>query len=241
MKLRNSFFSLHALALAALLGSASAAQAEMTFYSSQASFQAAISAPVVDRFDDLFWAQGPGSLYREPGAGYGYVVNALKFDGSDYSSFYNAGSDADVWLSTDQATDVISFDFNYTDKVYGVGGFFFGTDALGAFQPGQSIKLNALDADGIEQVVFIENAQPGTFYGFASTSQIRYFEISAVQPAGGLTWVAANDLVLGTVSAVPEPSSGALLLGGLGLLGCGAARRSTKAKPRAENPRNPQN
>lgn len=227
MKLHNSF-PLHALALAALLGSAAAARAEMSFYSSQASFQAAIAAPVTDRFDDLFWAQGPGSLYREPGGGYRYVVNALAFDGSAYSSFYNAGSDADVWLSTDQASDVISFDFSNTDKVYGVGGFFFGTDALGAFQPGQSIKLNALDADGVEQVVFIENAQPGMFYGFASTSQIRYFEISAVQPAGGLSWVAANDLVLGTVAAVPEPASAALLLAGLGLLGLHSRSRRTR-------------
>lgn len=223
-----------ALACAALLCSALPAQADMSFYSSQAAFNAAISAPVTDSFNDLFWAQGPNALYREPGGGYSYVVNALKFDGSDYSSFYNAGSDDDVWLSTDQATDVISFDFTGGDKVYGVGGFFFGTDMLGAFQPGQSIKLNALDADGVEQVVIIENAQPGSFYGFASTSLIRYFEISAVQPADGLTWVAANDLVLGTVAAVPEPSSSALLLGGLGLLAWGATRRSAENKDMAQ-------
>lgn len=209
-------------ALAALLTAAGTAQAALTFHSSQASFQAAISAPQVDSFDDLFWAEGPQYLYR-PLGDYSYHAYSLMPDAS-YSSFYNAGTDGDVWLSTNQATDIISL--NFVDKVYGVGGFFFGTDASGGFMPGQAIKLNALDDDGHEVVVVIEDARPDTFYGFVSTSQIRFFEVSALQPDGDYAWVAANDLTLGgAVAAVPEPGSYALMLAGLGLLAFKSRRR----------------
>jgi len=216
--------TLRALALAALtFTAAGAAQAQLNFYSSAASFNAATSATQVDTFDDLFWAAGPQYIYREAGA-YSYYGYSLMPD-ANYSSFYNAGTDSDVWLSTDQSTDIISFQFQ-NDTTFAVGGYFFATDANGSFMPGQSLKLDALDADGNELVQFIDNASPTTFYGFASSSPILYFEVSAVQPNGDHAWATANNLTMGGVAAVvPEPASYALLVAGLGLVGLRARRK----------------
>ncbi|HEY1090719.1 MAG TPA: PEP-CTERM sorting domain-containing protein [Burkholderiaceae bacterium] len=222
--MKNHRHTLRTLALAALTFSAAgAAQADLNFYTSQSAFLAATSATQVDTFDDLFWAEGPNYLYRTAGP-YSYYGYSLMPDAS-YSSFYNAGTDADVWLSTNQATDIISLQF-YDGIVFGVGGYFFATDANGSFMPGQSIKLDALDADGNELVQIVDNAMPNTFYGFASSSPITYFEISAVQPNGDYAWATANNLTLGGVAAVvPEPASYALLMAGLGVVALGARRR----------------
>lgn len=218
--------ALRTLTLAALLAGTGTAQAELTLHSSAASFQAAISAPQVDGFDDLFWAEGPQYIYRSVG-GYEYYGYSLMPD-ANYSSFYNAGSDSDVWLSTNQATDILSFQL-LNSAVYGVGGYFFATDANGAFLPGQSIKLDALDAEGHELVHIIDNASPTRFYGFSSSSPILYFEVSALQPAGDYAWVAANDLTLGGMAAaVPEPAGVGMMLAGLGLVGWAARRRSDR-------------
>ena len=215
--------ALRALTLAALTFTG-AAQAQLNFYSSQTAFQAATSATQVDTFNDLFWAAGPQYLSRQVGP-YSYYGYSLTPD-ANYSSFYNAGTDADVWLSTDQSTDIISFQFQ-NNTVFAVGGYFFASDIDGNFLPGQSIKLDALDADGNELVQIIDNATPNTFYGFASSSAITYFEISAVQPNGDVAWATANDLTMGGVAAVvPEPASYALLIAGLGLVGLRARRRA---------------
>ena len=221
--MKTQAFALRAVALSTLLGAAGAAQAQLNFYSAQAAFQAATTAPQVDNFDDLFWAEGPMYLSRSIGP-YNYYAYSLMPDASN-SSFYNAGTDTDVWLSTNQATDTISFQFQ-GDTVFGVGGNFFATDANGSFLPGQSIKLDALDAEGHELVQIINNATPGSFYGFASSSPILYFEISAVQPSGDFAWATANNLTMGGLAApVPEPASYALLMAGLGLAALRSLRR----------------
>jgi hypothetical protein len=214
-----------AAALAALLScGVSSAQAEIIFYNSQAAYLAAISAPAVDKFDDLpFWAQGPGYLERTAGE-HNYVAWSVAGEGED-SLLYGAGSASDAWLSTDKASDYLTFGY-FSKKVYGIGGFFFGTDEAGAYKAGQTIRLNVLDADGTEELILVDNTTTGSFFGFVSTSRLEAFQVSAVQANGDFSWVAGNNLTLGNVAAVPEPASYALLMAGLGLVGAAVRRRS---------------
>ncbi|WP_263555062.1 PEP-CTERM sorting domain-containing protein [Paucibacter sp. B2R-40] len=219
----NNYFTLRALAVAAILAGSGQAKADLTFFNNQAAYMAAISAPGVDNFEDLPWAVIGQSVNRQAGEHY-YSAWAVEESGN-YTDLYTSGSSADQWLSTDRAADYLTFGY-FSEKVNGAGGFFFGSDEMGNFKAGQTIRINAIDADGVEQIKIVENATPGSFYGFVSSSHLEYFQVSAVQPNGDYTWVAGNDLALGTIAAaVPEPASYALLLAGLGLLGAVAQRK----------------
>jgi hypothetical protein len=60
------------------------------------------------------------------------------------------------------------------------------------------------------------------FIGFVSTTSMTFLVLSAVQPAGGVLWPAADNLTLAPESVttpIPEPETYALLLSGLGALG----------------------
>src|SRR5687767_3962442 len=92
-----------AIASAALLA-ATAAHAELTTYTSQASYLAAVGTTGVDTFDDLEVAPTDGPLVREAGA-FGYVADV----GPDSSTFYGASDDdVDYWLSTDYRSDTVT-------------------------------------------------------------------------------------------------------------------------------------
>ncbi len=222
-------FAIRALAVAAILASAGQAKASLTFFDSQAAYMAAISAPGVDNYESMPWADMGSFVEGQAGEHY-YAAWAVAETG-DWTGLYAAGSSSDLWLSTNVAADYLTYGY-FSDKVNAAGGFFFGSNEMGEFKAGQTIRVNAIDSDGEELNVLMENARPDSFYGFVSTSHLEYFQVSALQPNGEFTWVAGNDLTLGSIAAaVPEPGSYAMLLAGLGLLGAvGQRKRQAQSK-----------
>jgi hypothetical protein len=210
-----------ALAVAAL---STSAHADFTVYTSQASFLAAISAPGVDSFNDLDLS-GPMSTPLGRAAG-GYTYTAAV---GPLSNFFPAGSPADAWLASNNRTDTITFS-NFSAGVQGVGGFFFRSDFAGlATSTAATLTVTATDASGTVSQALV-NPGTGTFLGFVSDSAITSisFYVGAQGVGTGGVWPTVNDLTLGA-AAVPEPSTYALLFGGLALVGFVARRRSTKA------------
>jgi hypothetical protein len=207
--MNTKLFPLKTLALAALLFSAAAAQAEITIFTSQSSFLSAVKAPGVDTYDDLTVMSYPQLLSRSAGV-YDYTVETE-------SNLYGAGGGTDHWLSTNAVGEPMIFT-GFAGKVTAFGGNFFGSDIAGQFLPGTSVMLTAFD--GTSATYQLDNTTTGSFLGFTSTSPLVRVTLSSV----GNYWPTANNVTLGIAAPVPEPETYAMLLGGLMLLG-GAARR----------------
>ena len=206
------------LAAAALLAATGAAQAAITIYTDQASFLAAVISPVgVDTFAGFsIIGTTPSPITRAAGA-LGYTA-----DTGPAGSFFGAGSPANPWLSTNTATDTVSF-FNFTGGVGALGGNFFGSDIGGNFAGG-SVTLSATDADGtVEQT--ITGATTSSFLGFvSSTGALSSASLFSVQPGSGLPlWPTADNLTL--AAAVPEPETYGMMLAGMALIASMARRR----------------
>jgi hypothetical protein len=195
-------------AAAVLLCAAAAAQADITVYTNQADFLAAVSAPGVDTYDDLTIANYGESLTRNAGA---YTYNVYSGTG-----LYGAGGDGgDFWLSNNRRTNPIVFS-NFSSSVSAFGGNFFGSDVFGQYLVGNVI-LTAIDGSVV--TYNLDNAATTDFLGFVSTTPLAAVTLGTDGGAG--YWPTANNVVL----AVPEPATYGMLLAGLGFVGLMSRRR----------------
>ncbi len=217
----TTIFRLKALTLTALLLMAGASQAGITVYTSQAAYLAAVSATAVDTYDNLPLDALNTPLNRTVGA-YSYTATT---NGTPVQLF-GAGNGGDHWLSTNAATDNILFS-NFSSTVRGVGGFFFGSDLFGDYTAGGSSTLTASNILGEVLTYQLILPTQSSFVGFISSDAIATLRFKS-NDADNSVWPTVNDLHLSAaavIPAVPEPSSYALLLGGMGLLGWIARRR----------------
>ena len=212
---------LESVITAAVLAVSGAAQAgPPTVYTSLAAFTAATTAQGTDTFAG-FSVTGttPSPITRTAGA-YGYTAT------SSTGTFFGAGTAGNPWLSTDAATDTITF-ASFTGGVSAIGGNFFGSDIAGSFLAG-NIMVSLTDANGVFTQTII-NPTTSFFLGFVSDGGLSSLSISAVQPASTVLWPTVDNLVLAkgvtTVPAIPEPQTCALMLAGLAALGVIARRR----------------
>lgn len=212
----TSKFLLQPLALAAMVCLAGGAQATVTVYTSQAAFLAAVTAPGIDTFTGFSISGSTPSPINRTAGSYGYTATAST------STFFGAGTVANPWLSTNLATDSVTFN-GFTGGVSAFGGNFFGSNISGLFAAGD-VVLTATDASGTVSQT-ITGATTSSFIGFVSNGALLSAALAAVQPAGAVLWPTADNLTLATVAAVPEPQTYALLLSGLGVLGLIARRR----------------
>jgi hypothetical protein len=215
--------SLLAPLVAAALLSVTAAHATITIYTTQASYLAAISAPGVDTYEDLTPNAGTaGPLNRTAGA-YSYTATV----GPSSSTFFPAGLSPDVYLSSNNRTDTITFG-GFSVGVRGVGGNFFGTNDAGLFSTVSAITVTATDGSGTVTQTLTDPAAT-SFLGFVSTAALTsvttFVGVAGTGTVG--VWPTVNNLTLGAIAAVPETQTLAMMLGGLAMLGM-TMRRSKR-------------
>jgi hypothetical protein len=206
-----SLIAASAILAVTALGGVAAAHAA-TIFTSQAAFNASTSAPGIDAFPDLGAVfSTPSPITRSAGA-YSYSAAA------ETSTFFSAGTVANPWFSTDIATDSITFS-GFASTIRGVGGNFFGSNISGLFQLGD-ILLNLVDSSGATSFT-ISNATTSSFVGFVSDVAITSLTVSSIKPASGFLWPTVDNFTLaqGLTSAVPEPSTWAMMI--LGFAGVG--------------------
>jgi len=198
---------LTSLAASAAIALAASSALAGTFYSTEASFVAAIQpSPYIENFSSFTFGSplnGTQTTYVAPGGnGFGWTAAAT---GGLYSN-----SSA---LSTNLAQDPLTINFT-SGNVTALGGNFTNTDISGAIIPG---TVTIVTSDGGTQTV--TNPTAASFLGYTSTVPIVSVTITS---AGATNNWPQVDHFYSARGAVPEPASIGVAAMGLGLI---AARR----------------
>lgn len=209
---------LAACTAALLAGLASTgAGATFTVYTTEAAFRAVLASSGTDTFDDLDFTTTLATPQSRNAGSFAYVASV-----GPTNIFYPSSDDGvDVWLSPANRTDTMRLD-GFGPAVRAAGGFFFGTDANGfSTSTPATLNLRATDSAGLTSDFALVDPTTGSFVGFVSTSALASLQVWAGVQGIGVNgfWPTANNLTLGSVSAVPETPPYALLAGGLALLG----------------------
>ena len=213
-----------ALSLFALTGTA---RADITVYTSLAAFQAAVGTTGTDTFAGMSITGATATPINRSAGSFSYTGSVLPTSGTTTNNnFFAGGTTANPFLATNRAGDTMSFS-NFSAGVVAAGGNFFASDAAGLFTAVGGVIVTATDASGtITQTIAPTSASAGSFLGFVSTTGVTSFTVASNIAAAGVgIWPSADNLVLATAAPVPEPSSYAMLMAGLGLAAWVVRRR----------------
>lgn len=201
--MRSRSFVLKTVCAAAALLAAAGAQAAITMYTSQIDFRNAILGGYIDSYDNLAPGPLPASLFR--------VVVSTGYRITSPGGLYGAGPAGtfDYWLSNQNPASTITF--SELGNLSGFGANFFTSDAAHQYLPGGTLVLSATDADGTIDFT-LPDSNFNSFVGFLSDGPLASV---TVRSADGQAFPSVNLAIL----AVPEPSTGGMLLAGLGVAG----------------------
>jgi PEP-CTERM motif len=203
------------LAAAALLALALPAVAATTVYTTSASFLAQVAAGAYTEGFSVGQAGSPPIL-NYSGAGFSYTATSP--GGNVYAPGDNAVAGTDGFVGTSSPNTVLVLTFTGGSPT-AVGGEFFNTDYFDSFVA-SAVKLTL--SDGSTRL-YTPASQAGTYTGFISTLPIMSLTFSAPGPD---LYAALDNLTVGrSAVAVPEASTYAMLLAGLGVVGLMAGRR----------------
>ena len=217
--MRRSRFLLTSM-LTLLVGVPATARAQFTVYTSEAAWLAAVSNSGTDTFTGFSTTDATASPINRTAGAYGYTASATGY------TFVGEGTADDPWLSTNFASDVITFN-NFGPTVRAIGGNFFTSTFSGTYAPGD-IMLSFVNAGGTSSHTII-GSTVGSFVGIVSTGgAISSFMVNSVQPSVGYLWPTVDNFSLAEApsTTVPEPSTYVMVAAGLAAL---ALRRRHQA------------